>query len=156
MQYPANSPRRNRKIPEQIKFQPSPSCGYILSHSQLVQHRHSLGEGENASIAMFSKYALALLKIRVTVYFAVGGERAKRDRALLGHFEILPRRAEGREGESLPVSASQLFRLHKLSSLKHAAQLQSLRGFEVSQSKSQIRWMPKQWITTVATCWKRH
>ena len=81
MQYPANSPRRNRKIPEQIKFQPSPSCGYILSHSQLVQHRHSLGEGENASIAMFSKYALALLKIRVTVYFAVGGERAETENA---------------------------------------------------------------------------
>ena len=43
---------------------------------------------------MFSKYALALLKIRVTVYFAVGGERAKRDRALLGQFEILPRKKE--------------------------------------------------------------
>ena len=54
---------------------------------------------------MFSKYALALLKIRVTVYFAVGGERAKRDRALLGQFEILPRKEE-REGESLPASAS--------------------------------------------------
>ena len=54
---------------------------------------------------MFSKYALALLKIRVTVYFAVGGERAKRDRALLGQFEILPRK-EKREGESLPASAS--------------------------------------------------
>ena len=43
---------------------------------------------------MFSKYALALLKIRVTVYFAVGGELAERDRALLGQFEILPRKEE--------------------------------------------------------------
>ena len=30
---------------------------------------------------MFSKYALASLKIRVTVYFAVGGERAETENA---------------------------------------------------------------------------
>ena len=100
----------------------------------------------SASIASSS-----LLKIRVTTILAEG-------RNELGQFEILPRLAgkEEEREESLPVSASQLCRLHRLSSLKHAAQLQSLRGFEVSQSKSQIRWMPKQWITTVATCWKRH
>ena len=58
----------------------------------------AFGKGEKTlRQALFSKYHLASLKIRVTVYLVASWAERLRLRAL-GHFEILPRKGEGELG----------------------------------------------------------